>query len=414
MPVYQYTGMNAKGKRQKGVLDADNPRVLKDQLKKQGIFLIEHAEGATTAVSSGEGLNREVDLSKFFGQRVPAMEIAMLTRQLATLQKAGVPLLESLSAVVEQVERESLKRALSDVRQRVNEGSSLANALQEHPKIFSDLYVNMVRAGETSGNLDVVLERLTEFLESSADLRGKVMSALYYPIIMMLVGSAIMGFLFIYVIPKVTQIFEDQGQALPLMTRLLIGFTKFISQPLNMFLCFAVLSAAFYAFTRWKATEDGRYKWDKTVLKMPVVGKTVRLVAVARFSKTLSTLLAASVPLLNAMNIVKAILGNARLVEVIDDVRANVREGDSIAAPLKRSGEFPPLVTHMIAIGERTGRLEGMLDSVADAYEKQVDNRLRALTSLMEPAMIVVMGVVVGFIVFAILVPILKIGQGFA
>jgi general secretion pathway protein F len=415
MPVYQYTGMNAAGKPQKGMLDAESPRALKEALKKKGIFLIEHVEGSKKqAISKGEGINREIDFGKLLGSRIPAVEIAMLTRQLATLQRAGVPLIESLNAVVEQVEREALKTVLSDVRQRVNEGSSLANALKEHPKVFSDLYVNMIRAGETSGNLDVVLERLTEFLESAAELRGKVTSALYYPIVMMVVGVGVMSFLFLYVIPKVTQIFEDQGQALPLITRILIGFTTFISRPLNLLLIFAALGAGFYGLQRWRATAAGRYRWDVWMLKLPILGKTIRMVAVARFAKTLSTLLASSVPLLSAMDIVKAILGNQRLVEVIEAVRTNVREGDSIAAPLKRSGEFPPLVTHMIAIGERTGRLEQMLDNVAVAYEKQVDNRLRGLTSLLEPLMIVVMGIVVAFIVFAILLPILKLGQGFS
>lgn len=414
MPLYEYNGIDSAGKKVKGSLDAESPRALKDTLKGRGVFVTESVEGSKAAVSSGSGLQREIDIGKLLqGNRVPAIELAMLTRQLATLQRSGIPLLETLNAVVDQVERPFLRNVLSDVRSRVNEGSSLANALNEHPKIFSNLYVNMVRAGETSGNLDLVLERLTDFLDSSADLRSKVQSALYYPIVMMVIGSAIMGFMFVYVIPKVTQIFEDQNQALPLLTRVLIGFTHFITKPLNAVLLMVLFSAMIYGFLKWKKSDDGKQIWDRFALKVPVFGKTIRMVAVARFARTLATLLASGVPLLTAMNIVKVILGNSRLEEVIEDVRANVREGDSVAAPLKRSGEFPPLVVHMIAIGERSGRLEQMLDSVADAYEKQVDHRLRALTSLMEPAMIVLMGGVVAFIVFAILMPILKIGQGF-
>ncbi len=414
MPVFEYNGIDSSGKKVKGSLDAESARALKDLLKGRGIFVTSSVEGSKAAVSSGSGLNREVDLGKLFqGTRVPPMELAMLTRQLATLQRAGIPLLESLNAVVEQVERPHLKHVLSDVRSRVNEGASLANALKEHPKVFSDLYVNMVRAGESSGNLDLVLERLTEFLDNSAELKGKIMSALYYPLVMGVVGTCVMGFLFVYVIPKVTQIFEDQGQALPPLTRFLIWFTRFITNPVNFLLILVLIGVGIWAFIRWKSTDDGRYRWDGLKLRAPVIGATIRMIAVARFSRTLATLLASGVPLLTAMDIVKAILGNKRLVEVVEDVRVNVREGDSIAAPLRRSGEFPPLVTHMIAVGERSGRLEQMLDSVADAYSKQVDNRLRALTSLLEPAMIVAMGVVVAFIVFAVLMPILKIGQGF-
>ena len=414
MPVFEYSGIDSNGKKVKGSLDAESARALKETLRSKGVFVTASVEGSKSTVSKGEGLSREIDVAKLFqGSRVPALELAMLTRQLATLQRAGIPLIESLNAVVEQVERQNLRHILSDVRSRVNEGSSLANALAEHPRVFTNLYVNMVRAGESSGNLDLVLERLTEFLDSSADLKGKVMSALYYPLIMMVLGSGIMGFLFMYVIPKVTQIFEDQGQALPLMTRFLIWFTGFVTTPVYFILIAVFVGVSIWGILKWRSTENGRYVWDCYLLKAPVLGKTVRLIAVSRFAKTLSTLLASGVPLLVAMDIVKAILGNSRLVEVIEDVRANVREGDSIAAPLKRSGEFPPLVTHMIAIGERSGRLEQMLDSVADAYQKQVENRLRALTSLMEPAMIVLMGGVVAFIVFAILMPILKIGQGF-
>jgi general secretion pathway protein F len=414
MPVFEYQGMNRAGKRVRNVLDADNPRVLRERLKKQGIFLTDYVEGAKARIQKGSGLRREVYFKKMLGQKITSMEVAMLTRQLATLQKAGIPLLESLNAIVEQIDKESLKRIMSDVRERVNEGTSFADSLKAHPKVFSDLYVNMVRAGEMSGNLDIVLERLTDFLESHANLRGKIMAALYYPILMTVMGTGILIFLFVYVIPKVTMIFEEQGQALPFLTRALIGVASFMSNPWNMLLLMVLLAGAIVGFRKWKATETGRYKWDVLKLRAPIVGKTVRMIAVARFTRTLSTLLASGVPLLTAMDIVKQILGNARLIEVIEEVRANVREGDSIAGPMKRSGEFDPIVTHMIAIGEKSGRLEPMLENISEAYETQLDNRLRALTSLLEPLMILAMGLVVALIVFAILVPILQIGKGYA
>jgi general secretion pathway protein F len=412
MPVYQYQGISATGKKVRGVLDAESARALRQSLKRQGVFLTEHAEGSKSSLAQPKSGSREVHLGQLFGQRVSAMEIAVVTRQLATLLRAGIPLIEALNAIVEQVDKERFKRILSDVRSAVNEGSSLANALREHPKIFSDLYVNMVRAGESSGNLDLVLERLTEFLESQVELKGKIMSALYYPIIMSVVGLGVMGFLFIYVIPKVTLIFEQQQQALPWMTRLLIGFTAFLTNPVNAVLMLFLFGIAIYVFLRWKQTKSGRYRWDIIKLRLPFAGATLRMIAVARFTRTLGTLLASGVPVLTAMEIVKNILQNARLIEVIDEVRTNVREGESIAAPMKRSGEFDPIVTHMIAIGERSGQLEPMLHNIADSYSQQIDNRLRAFTSLLEPAMILAMGLVVGFIVFAILVPIMRIGQG--
>lgn len=415
MPVYEYKGILAKtGKQVRGILDADSPRALRESLKRKGIFLTDHAEGKLAdKAKAGGSFNREVRLSGLFGQRVRAIEIAVFTRQLATLQKAGIPLVEALGATTDQIEKEGFKRALSDVKRRVNEGSSLANALSEHPKIFSDLYVNMVRAGETSGNLELVLERLTEFLDSSAELRGKVMGALYYPIIMAVIGCGVLSFMFAYVIPKVTSIFEQQQQALPFITRLLIGFADFVTNPWYLLALAVVFGIGIYAFINWKNSEAGKYKWDIVKLRVPVFGKTVRMIAVTRFARTLSTLLHSGVPLLTALDIVKQILGNARLMEVIDEVRNNVREGESMAGPMKRSAEFDPIVTHMIAIGERSGRLEQMLESLAQAYSTQLDIRLRALTSLLEPVMIVVMGGLVGFMVFAIVVPIMKMSQGF-
>ncbi len=406
MPVYDYKGLNQAGKTVKGSQDAESQNALRTLLQGRGIFVTEVSE----ARAGGKSKAGEVDFGKML-QFVGLRDIAVLTRQMATLLRAGIPLVECLRALTDQAEKDELKRALSDIKSKVNEGSSLAKALADHPKLFSDLFVNMVRAGESSGNLDVVLERLTDFLEGQMELRSKVISAMIYPILMTVVGLGILAFLFAFVIPKVTQIFEDQGAALPFVTRLLIGTSDVVSGGWFIILPAAFLSA--WGFRRWKNSEGGRPKWDRFVLKLPVVGNLVRLIAVSRFSRTLGTLLNSGVPLLQALDIVKNILGNTRLIEVIEEVRVNVREGESIAQPMKRSGEFPSLVTHMIAIGEKTGQLEDMLENVAESYDQQVSLRIDAATTLIEPLMIVFMGIAVGFIVFAIMLPILQLNQSF-
>jgi general secretion pathway protein F len=293
------------------------------------------------------------------------------------------------------------------VKQRVNEGSSLADALGQHPKVFSNLYVNMIRAGESSGALDVVLFRLADFTESQARLRSKILGTLTYPAAMVIIGAAVMGILFTVVIPKITKVFEDTKVVLPWTTRILIGFASFMH---DYWWAMGILMAGgIYAFVRWLRTPAGRARWDVWVLDAPIFGPLVRQVAVARFSRTLATLLKSGVPLLTALDIVRNIVGNTRLAAVIEEARESIKEGESIAAPLKRSGEFPPLVYHMIAIGEKSGELEDMLGNVANAYDSQVETKVAALTSLLEPIMIVVMGVAVAFIVFSILMPILQI-----
>jgi general secretion pathway protein F len=407
MPVYQYVGVNSQGKKTRGTFDADNPRTLRDQLKSQGIFLTEFFEGKAGA----EKRAGEVQFKSPWKDRVSLMDISILTRQLATLQKAGIPLVESLSALIEQSEKEALKAVISTVRQKVNEGSALATAMGEHPQVFGDLYVNMIRAGETSGNLDVVLLRLTEFLDDQVELQQKLVSAAVYPLLMIVLGGFIVAYLMASVVPKVTQIFEDQDAALPLITQILILISNLIAG--YWWLMLAMLGGGIYGFNRWRNTPEGRKKWDRFVLRLPIFGSLARMIAVSRFSKTMATLLGSGVALLGAMDIVKNILGNTVLIEVVEKARLNIREGESIAGPLKRSGEFPPMVTHMIAVGERTGELEAMLENVADAYDQQVSARIAALTSLLEPLMIVIMGGAVGFIVFAILLPILRMNEAF-
>jgi general secretion pathway protein F len=346
---------------------------------------------------------------RFVGSRISTDDVAITTRQLAVLVGAGVPLVEALNALVDQVDHERMKRVVSDVKQRVNEGSSLADAMAMHPRVFTTLYVNMIRAGESSGALEIVLVRLADFTESQARLRSKVIGTLTYPAAMLAIGVVIMGILFTVVIPKITKIFDETRVTLPWTTRALIGFSTTVHDWWWLF--FGAFAGAVWLAERYRRTPDGRSRWDKWVLTAPVFGSLIRQIAIARFSRTLGTLLKSGVPLLAALDIVKNILGNVRLAKVIEESREAIKEGESIAAPLKRSGEFPPLVYHMVAIGERTGQLEEMLNNVANAYEAQVETKIGALTSLLEPFMIVGMGVVVAFIVFSILMPILQINN---
>ncbi len=410
MPVFEYTGLTEAGKNVRGIRDAESSKVLRTVLRKDGVYLTEArpAESGAVAGEQKTGLAREVDVGALFGLTgVSSQDLAIATRQLATLIAAGIPLVEGLTALVDQIEQPRLKKIMGVVKQKVNEGSSLADALGEHPKVFTPLYVNMIRAGESSGALDVVLVRLADFTEGQALLRNKIIGAMLYPAIMVVVGIAIVGILFVVVIPKVTKIFEDMNVTLPWTTRLLIALSGFARDYWYVVLIAIPLIA--YGLKRWLGTPRGRAWWDKMQLKAPVFGDLVRMLAISRFAKTLSTLLASGVPIITAMDIVKNIVTNTLLSDVIDKAREAIREGESIAAPLKRSGQFPPLVYHMIAIGEKSGQLEEMLQNVAKSYESQVEMRITALTSLLEPVMIVLMGGGVAFIVFSILMPIMQL-----
>ncbi len=401
MPVFEFKGFNEAGKAVDGIREADSPKGLRGVLRKEGVFLSEiKLEEEKRSVAG------EVDVKRLFTGRIKTDDIAVMTRQLATLVGAGIPLVEALSALIDQVDQERLKRIVSQVKQRVNEGATLADAMGQHQKVFSTLYINMIRAGEHSGALHVVLVRLADFTEAQARLRSKIIGTMAYPIIMVIISTGILAILMTVVVPKVAHIFDDMKMALPLPTRILIFTSDALQHYWYVFLLLIISSA--FGFYRYIHTPNGRAWWDRRVLKAPIMGKLVRMLAIARFSRTLSTLLKSGVPLLISMDIVKAIISNTVLSGVIQESRDAIKEGESIAAPLKRSGEFPPMVFHMVAIGERSGQLEEMLLNVANSYDAQVETRMTALTSLLEPLMIVVLGGVVAFVVMAILLPILQ------
>jgi general secretion pathway protein F len=413
MPVFEYKGLNQAGKPIKGMLEADSPKTLRSQLRKDGIFLtdvIGQAEGSRGAVRKGANAahaDRELKLGG--GGRITTDDIAITTRQLATLLGAGVTLVEALTALVDQVEKEKLKRIISDVKQNVNEGRSLGDALAAHEKVFGSLYVNMVRSGEHSGALDAVLLRLAEFTENQSKLQQKIIGTMTYPAIMMVVGVGILTLLMVVVIPKVTKIFTTMKATLPFTTRLLIWASTFLQN--WWFIIFPLLFATIFGLTSYFRSPKGKPVWDRFALRAPIFGSLLRLLAISRFSRTLATLLKSGVPLLIAMDITKAVMTNSVLAAVVEKARDAIREGESIATPIKRSGEFPPLVYHMIAIGERSGQLEDMLLSVADSYENQVNVRIGALTSMLEPILTVFMGVIIAFVAFSVLMPILQVNS---
>jgi len=403
MPVFEYKALDPSGKAVEGLKEADSPKTLRTALRRDGLFLTEVLGQQAAAAAQ----KREVSVGRFVGGRISSDDVAITTRQMAVLIGAGIPLVEALTALVDQVDHERMKRVISDVKQRVNEGSSLADAMAAHPKAFGTLYVNMIRAGESSGALDVVLVRLADFTESQARLRSRVVGALTYPAVMVVFGAAVLGVLFTVVIPKIIRIFEETKVTLPWTTKALIAFTTFVHD--WWWAVLLAMALGVWGFLRWRDTPEGRSVYDRKVLTVPIFGTLIRQIALARFSRTLATLLKSGVPLLTSMDIVRNIVGNVRLASVIEEARTSIQEGESIAAPLKRSGEFPPLVYHMVAIGERSGELEEMLNNVANAYEAQVETRVGALTSLLEPVMIVGMGLVIAFMVFSILMPILQI-----
>ncbi len=413
MPVYEYIGRTQGGKTLKGVLDVDNVRALKAALRRERVFLTEYKEtnskGSGAAIKAGvqqKAGSREVDLSELL-VRISPMDVAEMTRQLATLVRAGVPLVDAMAAIVEQTENPKLKRVLAQTRTDLNEGASFHNALGKHPKVFGATYINMVRAGESSGTLEIVLQRLADFTESQVRLRNRIIGAITYPVIMLCISVLIVAAMMVLVVPKITIMFEDLGAELPLITRVLI----FISDVLSTWWPLLLLGAigGWGWFERWRRSDSGAPKWDAMLLKVPILGDLVRKIAIARFSRTLSTLLSSGVPLLTAMEIVENVVSNHVLAKVLGEARVAIREGDTISGPLKRSAEFPPMVVHMVAIGERSGELENMLKNVSESYESQVDSRVQALTSILEPIMIVGMGILVAFLVAAILLPMMKL-----
>ncbi|MGZ3511710.1 MAG: type II secretion system inner membrane protein GspF [Candidatus Binataceae bacterium] len=403
MPVFAYRGLASNGRSVAGVVDADSVRTARGKLRDRGIFPTDLAE-EEAAVK-----RRLSDYLPSFGRRIPPSELSLLTRQLSSLLGAGVQLVDALAALADQSARPLTKRLLSQIRERVREGTSLGDALAGHPETFSDLYIGMVRAGEAAGALETVLNRVADFSESQAEFKAKVTHALTYPIIMVCVGGAIMFFLMGYVVPQVATIFQQNNAALPLPTVILITISNFISGYWMFLLLLIVgtIAGIVYALS----TRSGRRFYDTWLLRMPYVGGTVTRVLCARFSRTLATMLQSGVQLLPALASVKHVVTNVLLADAVEESRTSIREGHGMTHPLAQSGLFPPLLVEMIRVGERTGEVESMLERVADTYEREVERSLNQLTTLLEPLMTLAMAGIILFMMLAILLPIFQLNQ---
>jgi len=402
MPLYDYKALSTDGKVIKGLIEADSVKNARLKLKKQGLM-------ATDMVEKDNAKKRGRAGASLFGNRVNQADIANMTRQLASLVKANIPLVDAISALVDQLESAGLKNVLSQVRESVNEGSSLAKALALHPNVFDNIFINMVEAGESSGTLGLVLLKLADLKEAQTRLKRKIVGGMTYPAVMLLVAVGVLIGIFVFVIPKLEQIFVSMNKALPFTTEMLITMSRFT---VTWWPAMIIGSGgAFALFIRYINTTGGREKWDRFKLNAPIFGKITRMIGVNRFASTMSTLLGSGVPILSAMSIAKNLVENVHLARAIENARSNITEGQSIAEPLKRSGEFPPLVIHMISIGEKTGELPAMLKNVADSYDEQVSTAIDAMTSLLEPAMIVFMGGTVGFIVVSVIMPLMEMSN---
>lgn len=405
MPVYEYKALDRKGKNLTGMVDADSESAARTKLRSQGKYPVELNVSAAVSTKT----KRSSALSSDLFQRVSSSEIHVVTRQLGTLLGAGIPLITSLDAIIEQTRNQVLKRSFAQIKEAVNEGNTLTNALSMHPRLFSSIYINMVRAGEASGSLDVVLERLADFGEKQQQLKGKLKAALIYPLFMACVGIAILFILITYVIPNITQVFADMERVLPLPTRILIGLSNFlVNYWWTILLLFLVLSLAVWSSLK---TRKGQIVRDYLKLKVPIVGPVSQKIMLARFGSTLGSLLASGVELLTSIKIVKAILNNLIIGEVLDEASENISKGRSMTISLTESEWFPPMFVQMIAIGEQSGRLEQMLEKVANAYEQDAETSILTMTSLIEPLMITCMGIAVFFVVLSILLPIFEMNQ---
>ncbi|MEW5800855.1 MAG: type II secretion system inner membrane protein GspF [bacterium] len=403
MAIFEYRALDTQGRSVKGLIDADNAQDARSKLRRDNIYPFKlKATSVTRRLSKSE-------LFPLFHPKTKTKEIAVLTRQLSTLLKAGLPLMQALTALVDQIDAEHIKKIFIEIRDKVKGGMPLSKALSEHPQVFFRLYVQMVRAGEASGSLDQVLTSLADYMEKKLKQRNKIWSTLAYPIFMVFIGAAVLVFLMMYVIPTITNIFVEMKQNLPLPTLFLIRASEFLKA-----FWLPLLLAVFmliWAFRKYRTTESGGLLVDKTLLKIPFVGELIRKIDTARFAQTLGILVCNGVPILDSLTIVKDVITNRLLANAIDEARHCLQEGEDLAVPLKKAKVFPPIVTHMIAIGEKSGQLEEMLANIAESYDSEVDMAVNSLTSILEPAIILLMGALVAFIVLSILLPIFEMNQ---
>lgn len=420
MPKFNYVAMDPKGKEVTGVLESDSPTSAIGRIREMGYFptnvtevgkekrATRTPEPAARAATTRKGLGSK-EITFLSSGKIKSKTLTAFTRQLATLVDAGLPLLRGLDVLRKGEKNAVLRRTLTAISESVEAGSTFSEALAQHPKIFSRLYVNMVRAGEAGGVLDVTLSRLADFQEKAQKIKNKVISAMVYPAVVIFVAAGILIFLMIVIVPKFQEIFRDLlgGEALPWLTQFVINCSNVIQQ--QFLLVLGAMVGLVVLLKIVGKTTKGRYLIDKFKLNAPIIGQLLRKVGIARFTRTLGTLIASGVPILQALNIVKETAGNAVIAEAVARVHDSVKEGERIVQPLEASKVFPPMVVSMVDVGEETGALPDMLMKIADVYDDEVDNAVGALTSLLEPIMIVFLAVVVGTIVIAMFMPLITV-----
>jgi type IV pilus assembly protein PilC len=422
MPKFTYVAMDSHGKESKGTLEVSSQNEAIGRVKEMGLFPTKIVEvdkekpaakgdkktgGKPAAKGKGKkggGANLNIRIPGLSG-KVKSKVLTTFTRQLATLVDAGLPLLRGLRVLEKQEKNPTLKAIINELAIAIEGGSTFSEALSQHPKVFNRLFVNMVKAGELGGVLEVVLSRLSEFMEKAQKIKGKVIAAMFYPVAVLVVATAILIVLMVKVVPSFKQVFEGMGMQLPAFTRLVLGISEIIKDHIVYTLIGVIIVVVmFMVFVR---TKFGRHTWDKIRLKLPAVGPVVSKVAISRFCRTLGTLVSSGVPILQALTIVKETAGNVIIADAVSSVHESVKEGETITAPLEASGVFPPMVISMVDVGEQTGALPEMLLKIADNYDDEVDNAVAAMTSLLEPIMIVFLAVIVGSIVIAMFLPLI-------
>jgi general secretion pathway protein F len=404
MPIFEYKAYDRSGAQRGGIIDADSPRDARTKLRADGVHVVDIRALAEKGKESGDGKTRRIRL-----RSVDPNELCMATRQLGTLLKAGITVADALKALIDQVESRDFERVFRDVREKVTQGETLGEALSHHPSYFGDLYVNMVKAGEASGHLDEILARLAEFLTKQNRLRNKIKATLTYPMVMIVVGALVIGVLMTTVVPSLVQIFKKLGKALPTPTEILIAASKYSQQywwtvPLLVVLLVMLRKAAL-------STPEGKLRYDRMMMKFPAVGDLIRKSAINRFARTMSILLKAGIPVLEALKIVREVVQNAVIAKTLGEVHDAIVEGSDIATPLQESGVFPSMVGYMIATGEQSGQLEEILERISESYDEEVDLATQRFTAVLEPAIIVSLASVVAFIVLAIVLPLLQMGS---
>ncbi|MBK8976843.1 MAG: type II secretion system F family protein [Planctomycetes bacterium] len=403
MPIFEYKAVDGENKSKRGIIDADSAREARIKLRQERLFV--------TDLKERQRRQRRLQVKGITGVEAPnklrSEQVAAVTRQMASLLRSGIPLAEALRMVIEQSPDRKIEAAFRDIRERVTQGMPLADAVMLHPAYFTELYANMIRAGESAGALDQVMMRLSEFLQSQARLRNKVGAAMVYPTVMIIVGVLVVGVLMTVVVPEITKLIEKKNQELPLPTQVLIAVSHFLQT--NWIWCLVAALGVVVCFQLFVNSERGRWIFDTFKLRMPIFGDLQRKQSVARFSTTLATLLRSGVPALQGLEITKRVVGNVVLSKALTTVHDNVLEGTDLATPMKMSGVFPPMVCYMVGVGEQAGNLEEMLERVAETYDEEVDVATQKLTSLIEPLVIVFLAAIVAGIVVAIVMPLMQL-----